>query len=139
MKTIIEIEAKWDNSHCYLDNVDYDLPGWTTLPDAFETVWEENKPYVTIEIGEDGNIISMIPCERKEAPPKLSNKPVLELQRDYALQLFALSIESESDILQLSTLYPEYKLNTTYQTGDIFRYGTIWSPDAYPAGWKLIS
>lgn len=41
-----------------------------------------------------------------------------------AVQIFATSIDDEASMMQIASVYPEYKLNTTYQTGDIFRYGT---------------
>lgn len=133
MKTIIKVEPEWNNSHCYLENVDYDLPGWRSLPEEFEEIWNENKPFVQIETGEDGSIINMVPCEEIKAPPKLNNKPLTELQRDYALQLFVLSLEDESDMLQVSSLYPEYKIGTAYKIGDKFKYGTnsVGDPQLY--------
>lgn len=133
MKTIIKIEPEWNNAHCYLENVDYDLPGWRTLPEEFEEIWNENKPFVQIETGENGSIINMASCEEIKAPPKLNNKPLTELQRDYALQLFVLSLEDESDMLQVSSLYPKYKIGTAYKIGDKFKYGTnsVGDPQLY--------
>lgn len=50
-----------------------------------------------------------------------------------AVQLFATSIDDEASMMQIASVYPEYKLNTAYQTGDIFRYGesSVGDPQLY--------
>lgn len=64
MATIIKIEPEWNNSHCYMDDVDYVLPDWAELPEEMNDIWEANKPFVTIETS--GCVITgMKKCEEK--------------------------------------------------------------------------
>lgn len=68
-RTIIKIEPEWNNSHCSLAGVDYDLPGWAELPAAFRSVWAEHGPFVTITTDEKGAITGMEKCEEIQPEP----------------------------------------------------------------------
>ena len=39
------------------------------------------------------------------------------------LQLFAQSISDESVMMEIADVYPPYKVDQAYKTGDVFRYG----------------
>lgn len=84
MKTIIKIEPEWNNAHCYLENVDYDLPFWAELPAEFASVWEENKPFVSIVTDESGTIIGMTPCEEILPEPEPEPTPEEDIWGDIA-------------------------------------------------------
>lgn len=58
-RTIVKIEQEWNGAHAYLEGVDYDLPGWAEIPDAFRSVWTANKPFVHLEVNGDGAITGM--------------------------------------------------------------------------------
>ena len=45
----------------------------------------------------------------------------LQLRR--ALQLFAQTITDESSMMEIATIYPEYKVGVSYKTGDVFSHG----------------
>lgn len=68
-RTIIKIEPEWNNAHCSLEGVDYDLPGWAELPSAFRSVWAAHGPFVTITTDEKGAIIGMEECEEIKPEP----------------------------------------------------------------------
>lgn len=68
-RTIIKIEPEWNNAHCSLEGVDYDLPGWAELPAAFQPVWTAHKPFVTITTDGSGAITGMEKCEEIQPEP----------------------------------------------------------------------
>lgn len=68
-RTIIKIEPEWNNAHCSLEGVDYDLPGWAELPAAFRSVWAEHGPFVTITTDGSGAITGMEECEEIQPEP----------------------------------------------------------------------
>lgn len=74
-KTIIKIEPEWNNAHCSLEGVDYDLPGWATLPEQFKSVWEAHKPFVTITTDDYGAITGMVKCEEIVPEPVPEPEP----------------------------------------------------------------
>ena len=59
-RTIIKIEPEWNNAHCSLEGVDYDLPGWAELPSAFRSVWAAYRPFVDLTVDDTGAIIDMV-------------------------------------------------------------------------------
>lgn len=59
-KTIIKIEPEWNNAHCSLEGVDYDLPGWATLPEQFKSVWAAYRPFVDLTVDDTGAITDMV-------------------------------------------------------------------------------
>lgn len=52
---------------------------------------------------------------------------------NHAIQLFAVSIEDESTMMSIPSVYPEYKVGVAYKTKDKFRYGfnTVGDPQLY--------
>lgn len=72
-RTIIKIEPEWNNAHCSLEGVDYDLPGWAELPAAFQSVWTDHGPFVTITTDGNGVITGMEACE--EIVPEPAPEP----------------------------------------------------------------
>lgn len=72
-RTIVKIEPEWNNSHCSLEGVDYDLPGWAELPAAFQSVWTAHGPFVTITTDGNGVITGMEACE--EIVPEPAPEP----------------------------------------------------------------
>lgn len=58
-KIIIKIEPEWNGSHAYLEGVDYDLPGWATLPARFQSIWTTYKPFVNLSVNDVGEITDM--------------------------------------------------------------------------------
>lgn len=59
-RTIIKIEPEWNNAHCSLEGVDYDLSGWAELPSAFRSVWAAYRPFVDLTADDTGAIIDMV-------------------------------------------------------------------------------
>lgn len=57
--TIIKIASEWNNSHCSMENVDYVLPGWVELTEAFADTWATHGPFVEIHLDNDGDISTM--------------------------------------------------------------------------------
>lgn len=135
MSTIIKLAPEWNNSHRFLDNVDYIIPGWSILPEKFKSLWDEYKPFVNIAVDEKNDIISLEPCDEIVFPslPETDKGSILDYEKNYAIQLFVLSVENEEEMLKLSNLYPEYKVGKVYKTKDKFRYGTnsVGDPQLY--------
>lgn len=52
---------------------------------------------------------------------------------NHAIQLFAVSIEDESTMMSIPSVYPEYKVGVAYKTKDKFRYGvnSVGDPQLY--------
>lgn len=75
-RTIVKIEPEWNNAHCSLEGVDYDLPGWAELPAAFQSVWTAHGPFVTITTDGNGVITGM------EAGEEIVPEPAPEPEGD---------------------------------------------------------
>lgn len=59
------------------------------------------------------------------------NLEALEFRK--AVQLYTSTITDESTMMQIATVYPEYKVGIAYKIGDIFRYGvnSVGDPQLY--------
>lgn len=74
-------------------------------------------------------LIGITPPETAEQTSELT----AAVEFNHAIQLFAASIEDESTMMEIPTVYPEYKVGVAYKTKDIFRYGTnsVGDPQLY--------
>lgn len=59
------------------------------------------------------------------------NTEALEFRK--AVQIFAETMTDESSMMQIASIYPEYKVGTAYKIGDKFKYGTnsVGDPQLY--------
>lgn len=59
------------------------------------------------------------------------NPEALEFRK--AVQIFAETMTDESSMMQIASVYPEYKIGTAYKIGDKFKYGTnsVGDPQLY--------
>lgn len=63
-----------------------------------------------------------------------ANKQILKaIEFRRAVQLYAESIQDEYTILQIPSIFPNYKIGTAYKIGDKFKYGTnsVGDPQLY--------
>lgn len=65
--------------------------------------------------------------------PNVGNESQAAIEFNRAIQLYVASIEDETTILSIPTVYPEYKIGYPYKTKDIFRYGfnSVGDPQLY--------
>lgn len=90
--TIVKIESEWNNSHAWLSNVDYVLPNWIEVPESLLSTWEELKPFVNLNISDDGVLIGITKAE------EIQPKPISEVSDPMAeINLLKKQLKAASD------------------------------------------